>query len=525
MLYDPNDPNKLKASQQLRAEQAAGQKKGSGFTGAGRIMQANVGGRLGQQVAGRIGQAGQQAQQQIGQASQKFQTQLGQTQAQQAGAQQTAGTAVQSVVSPTPAPQQQATAPVSGAVQPPIGAIAPQFDPATVGAFQQATSGEYTGPTGLEDLGDLQSQAYSAQQMGEAGETMGGRMELLQRMYGRGSRQYSASQAALDAMLLGKSAKELAAAKKETAGISEQLETEQEIAEAQARQAGLETKRSAAEMLQKVGATEAQELGKIKAQKQDYEKKIGDLSRKVQDEIKSGQLSKETLDVVKKLGIDEKSQFYGMPLEEIANKIATTSPAQLSEAAFANKEQVHKLNALRRLSGQEDVFSQADVERTGTMRDPTAGFQFKGDLGTILQKQKESFEGLAGGVMSKKERDAYNMLNQKGINGGINGAFERARSGQASAEDTIAIDKYQKATGFSSSSGRSIMSRLASGNLYDKNTGKLNEPFVTEIKNDLKKLKKGSVGTKEYKAAQSKIKALEQLLSRYNSGSSFKLKE
>lgn len=537
-------------SQQLRGAQAVGQRKGSGFTGIGRIMQANVGGRLGQQVVGRIGQAGQQAQQQIGQAAQAFQTQFGQSQAQQGSAQGIATGALGQVFAPAPAVLP---------VQQPVSAIAPQFDPATVGAFQQATSGEYTGPTGLENLGDLQTQAYLAQQMGEAGGTAGGRMELLQRMYGRGPRQYSAAQAALDAMLLGKSAKELAAAKRDTAGISERLESEQEVAEAQAKQAGLEKQRSAKEILQKVGATEAQELARIGAQKQDYEKKIADLSKKVQEEVKSGTLSKETLDVVKQLGIDENSQFYGMSTEEIANMIATTSPAQLSEAAFANEEQIRKLNALRRLSGKEDVFSQTDVERAGTMRDPTAGFQFKGDLGTILQEQKKSFEGILGGVISESEKQKIQeyerarqaILSDKNLLAQEEARKARVKKAQETNQPIDWRDKESlidqrlgaiaKAAGPFVTQGTggnvadaNLASKFLSGQLYDPVTGKLDTNFANELLRYFKgrreyKGRKGFLGTggREYgaiEADKARIKALEKLLSGYGTGSTFKKK-
>jgi cell division protein FtsB len=567
MSFDPNDPNKPKnqpntvaqqqqvvkpviapppvvqgapgTSQQLRANQAVGQRKGSGFTGIGQIMQANVGQRLGQQVLGQLGQAGQRVQQKTGEAAQKFQTQLGQAQQQYGTAVNTAGTTAQDVIAGQPIQQ----------VQQPTGAIAPQFDPATLAAYQTAVAGEYEGPTGLEDYSDLEKEAELVKLMGEAGQTTGGRMALLQRTYGRGEKQYTAGQAALDALLLGKNAKELAAARRESAGVLEDVMSEQEVAESKARQAGADIAAQAQGLSQRVGATEAQELARLEAQKVDYEKKLSDLSKKVQSEMSSGELSKDTLNTIKSLGIDENTQFYGMPPEDIAKLISTMSPSDISAASTATEEQVRRLNALKRLKGEEDIFSQADVERAGTTRDPAAAFRFGGDLGTTLQKQKQSFEGLFGGIVSDQEK--ANLQKLKDNEARLQSELDNLKYVRGMTQDQKQKrygEIQRELTGLRRSAGpfygegyggsgvnRDLMNRFLGGELYDKATGKLNIDFAKQLEKMISqrqvyKGRKGFHGTGgrvfgKDEADTARIKALKQILERYGSGSTFKAKK
>jgi len=87
----------VSATQQARAAQAAGPTKGTGFTGVGRYLQANVGSRLGEQVAGRVAQTGQQAQTRLGQAVSQFGQQIGQQQQQLTQQQQLAQGALQRI--------------------------------------------------------------------------------------------------------------------------------------------------------------------------------------------------------------------------------------------------------------------------------------------------------------------------------------------------------------------------------------------------------------------------------------------
>jgi len=576
---DPNDPNKPKTpqqmpaaqapavkptpppvvqgapgtSEQLKGAQAVGQRKGTGFTGISRIMRANVGGRLGQQVVGQIGQAGQRVQQQTGEAAQKFETQLGQAQQQYGTAYGTATDAAQGVISGQPS--QSVLRILVQPVQPPSGAIAPQFDPATLGAYQTAVGGQYTGPTGLEDYAELEAQAERARLMGEEAQSVGGRMDLLQRTYGRGERQYTASQAALDALLLGKSAKDLAAAKRQSADVFEDVLSQQEVAEAKARQAGADITAQSRALSQKVGATEAQELARVKAQKVDYEKKLSDLSKKVQEEMTAGELSNETLGALKSLGIDENTQFYGMQPEEIAKLIGARDPSEISEASVASEEQVRKLNALRRLSGQQDVFSQTDVEKAGSTRDPSAAFRFKGDIGDILRKQKDSFESLFGGIISEDEKVKLQRFKEEEarLQDEITSASYHSQDPKLTAleknmladrkaalrNQLFSIQKRWAGPFFAESYGgsavnRDLMNRFLGGDLYDKTTGKLNVDFANQLKNMLAdrkvyKGRKGFLGTGGRKFGQdpadaARIAALEEVLKRYGTGSTFKKK-
>ena len=152
------------------------QKQGSGFTNINRVMQANQGNKLGQTVGSGVQQQGQQVQNQLGQAQQQFGKQ---SQANRLDTIQNQQLFQQGLQDPTKL----------------------AADQSNISKFQNILSGKYQGPQGLQNADQLAAQAASAQQMGQALGSEGGRQSLLQRFVG--GNQYGQGQQTLDAMLLG----------------------------------------------------------------------------------------------------------------------------------------------------------------------------------------------------------------------------------------------------------------------------------------------------------------------------------
>ena len=188
------------------------QKQGSGFTNINRVMQANQGNKLGQTVGSGVQQQGQQVQNQLGQAQQQFGKQ---SQANRLDTIQNQQLFQQGLQDPTKL----------------------AADQSNISKFQNILSGKYQGPQGLQNADQLAAQAASAQQMGQALGSEGGRQSLLQRFVG--GNQYGQGQQTLDAMLLGAGPQQaLNQAKQSVSGVGAQTQSGIEAAQAQAQQLG-----------------------------------------------------------------------------------------------------------------------------------------------------------------------------------------------------------------------------------------------------------------------------------------------
>ncbi len=188
--------------------QPAKPKTGTGFTNIGRIVNANQGNKLGSTISGNIQNQASQVKQGIQGAQSQFQQQAQANRLDSAENQQK----VQSVLQdPTKATDQD------------------------VQAFSQFRSGQYGGPTGLQNADQLRAQAEAAKAMGQATGSMGGRQALLQRY--AGTPQYNAGQQRLDSVLLGQTgANDLRQARRATTGLTGALQSGEQAAAAQAQE-------------------------------------------------------------------------------------------------------------------------------------------------------------------------------------------------------------------------------------------------------------------------------------------------
>lgn len=200
-------PNNININSPLTPEKP---KKGSGFVNLNKVIQANVGNRLGQTVAQGVGQSASQVRQGVGQLAGQFQQEAGQKNLASDANKQAASQALQN-----------------------IAGGQTNVSPEQVGQFKTFLSGQYAGPRELDPskAAQLGARAEEAQGFGQALGSGGDKTRVLQAFAGRGP--YSAGQQRLDALLLGKGpqAKEqLAQARQQTYGLAPQIQKEQAIA-------------------------------------------------------------------------------------------------------------------------------------------------------------------------------------------------------------------------------------------------------------------------------------------------------
>jgi hypothetical protein len=401
-------------SQQARAAQTAGPTtKGSGFVGASKYLQANTGGRLGQEVFGRIKDIGKQTEQRLGGAVGQFNTQLSESQKQSTAQQDAAKSALERIslggqqsavpsldspldrqigvnrpvfrpgfykgdIGPLPAIEDRDSISIGRPVERPVVSKPytdqkTQFDvtPDEQAAYAALTSGQYQGPAGLQGIENIQTQANAAAKMAQSAQTGQGRLGLLRQTMGRAGSPYTAGQAALDNLVLGQQTKNYSGLGRETLGLSKKIGREETLAEAKARQLAETQKGYGEELKSKVSAAEKGYLSSIANVKKTFEEKQQEAFKLAQDELASGEISQQTAGILSSLGIDPNASYYGDPGDFLSKNITKTLASQYSSAT---PEQAAQLNALKRLSGQKDLVSEEELKTVGSTIDPAKGF-------------------------------------------------------------------------------------------------------------------------------------------------------
>lgn len=512
-------------SSTARAQQAAGSPRGSGFTGIGKYLQANVGSGLGRAVSSQISGVGEQARAGLGQAIGQFQTDLSGAQQQLGQAQagfQTGFSGIMQGTSPyiqeqTPATlgqqppsagmirtyqapavnqpittEQKVSAPqmAPGASITPSAPVSPvtpvpstTIDPAQ--AYQRLVQGQITAPTGLGDISAIQSKALEAQQMAEATRTAGGRAALLQQQFGRGGRAYTSGQTALDALLLGQAGSQLAAARKEAAGVGRQITSQEKTAEEQSKELQSQAQIAGQEAKSAVEGTQSTLSGAISDQQRAYKGELDRLATKLKREISSGTLSQESAKLLKGLGFDPTTtQLYGLKKEEIANLIAERAPIDITQATSATLGQLQKINALRKLSGQAVQFTPEDLARAGQTAGKEAAMSGIGtteDLSEKAKAAKSEYEKILGSLIpgyagyGTSDNRAYSTQDQE-----VTGQTGERMSEYKNFWKPFIYEQNQK-RGKLYYAGK-LANALASGQLYNEQTGKLNVDLANQLK-------------------------------------------
>lgn len=396
--------------------------KGTGFTNIGKIVQANQGNKLGSTVAGGVQNVAQQARQGVQQAGQQFQQQA------QAGRLDSA--------------ENQAR--VQNVLTDPLKA-----SDEDVSAFEQFRSGQYGGPTSLQNAERLQSQVTQAQQLGQAANTAGGRQSLLQRF--AGGPQYSAGQQRLDNLLLGATGgRQIAQAARSAQGLGGQLQREEDAAAAQA-----------GELSNRAKAFGENVYGQLLDRSQGYDTALGakaESANKLADtvfgQIKAavgrGQISAAD---AKSLGIDN-DLTYGLDASQFLNR---NDDYKANSSNVMNQTDVDRFKALNRLAGGGGANQQlAGLLTKYSNVDPANQFNLENAMSfnrSALQQAANSKQAdilaqqqVAGDATARGEADLrYTLENindysrQHGIDK-INEAYQRMVSNKSIYDQLAAQD-------------------------------------------------------------------------------------
>jgi hypothetical protein len=203
MAFTPQNLQQL--SQQAGSNN---QQLGTGYTNLNRIMDANKGNQLGQQVAGTLQNQVGGIQNQLGQQQDQFKTEADKNQI-GSDADKADRNATINKFAPSSSDVGSGR---SGATTPSPSAQTPGATPSSSGQavtsqdtqnFQKYLSGNYAGPQGLKDTSNLQTQAGQLQQQ-TSNLSPSGTQELLRRTVNNS--KYSQGQQGLDSMLMDRSA-------------------------------------------------------------------------------------------------------------------------------------------------------------------------------------------------------------------------------------------------------------------------------------------------------------------------------
>lgn len=395
-IKDPNDPNNKEAQQapamtpmaneagtapvgqpaapqgqpsQVVQQPAGGSRTGSGFVNIQRTLAANRANRMGQAIQSGVGNIAGQARSGLQQAQQQF---LQKSQEGQLGTESDVAKK-QSVLSriqgyQAPENPQVGTFGFREGQPPQQPAQEPNLLSAEdIEAFKRFQSGQYTGPSGLENADKLQEQAIKSQALGSLAGSTGGRQELLRQFVAR-KPGYSAGKSALDAAILGQTGgSQLSQAKRETLGLAPAVErastAAQEFAKTQqgkAQKFGEDVRSELGTGISGISTDLQSRLSKENTEAQgayqDLQRRLTnkqltteDVNRYLQPLLTSGQLTADT-------------SLFGKTPEELASAF---SQGQYSIENVMDPTTRRKLDALQTLAGRQDVTY--DPSKIGSM--------------------------------------------------------------------------------------------------------------------------------------------------------------
>lgn len=324
--------------------------QGTGFTNLQQIQTANKGAsqRLGQTVTSGVSGVAQGARQGLQQAGQQFTSKveanrLG-TDADRSGREAVINQALQPTVDKQPAQpgdgSNQQLEPQGGLVQEPQANPYAQvnykpLDQQQVDIFQRYRTGQYGGPTDLENRSQIMQQAQEGEDLSRLASSSGGREALLQRFVG--GNKYTSGQKRLDNLLLGQSndaLRQSAAAGRGLADESQrQIQALRGLAQGAQDQARLFTDETGKLLGEKTGGIETDIATRQKAAETEELDRAADLDAARQ---LIGQASTNPDALLRQSGIDPKT-------------IKSTAQRQLTASGLA----IDKLAAEGRLNGAE----------------------------------------------------------------------------------------------------------------------------------------------------------------------------
>ena len=363
---DPNKPNQpITGAQQPAQAPAASSGR---FTNLQKYMKANAPGELAGKVSGRIEQGAQQAGQKINEAAQAFQ---------QAAQQNRLATGQNKQFA-----QQQ----IQQAGQ---GEVSEQ----DAQKFQGIASGGYRGPSGLQNAQSLAARAQSAESLGRATATEGGRQAVLGQLFGRSS--YGAGQQKLDNLLLGAGGglQQLRQARARAQGLSDRASQEAQKAE----QLGQAYRTEDEGFRQKVQEDLTGSARSLDTTVADRVKALNESAPQelaaAQAELKAFQdtgapISQKTADL---FGLSEGTSTYGADLAGLVRQ-----GQQATKTTAATADEARRAQALAKLGGNV-----VDLQDLSGTYDPTKAASYR-----AIEADTAGLNPLLEDAQSQYQRDA-----------------------------------------------------------------------------------------------------------------------
>jgi len=341
-------------------------RQGSGFVNLQKVIGANKSNQLGSAIQSGVGNRVGQIKQDLGKVQNQFQTGL---QSNKIGTDQDKSFVDQSLTKAQTSPN--------------------DINDQDVSKFQSLLSGQYKGPTGLQNTGAVDAQAMELGQYGSNIGSAAGRTNLLQRY--AGGNKYSQGQQRLDNLLLGQTAgSQLKDVRKQAMGLSGDVNQAKAMAAGQGQQARMEAAGFGKGITERLGVmddptTEADESKGIYGDFQKaIAKKAADYNQQQKDaySLYEGLGSRPddayTETELQRLGLTEGTNLYDLNLGQYIPK----APSEQAAQRVASAEDYAKYQALNRLAGRDNTFLY-DRNMAGTA-EQVGGFDknmFESDLG------------------------------------------------------------------------------------------------------------------------------------------------
>lgn len=349
------------------------QQKGSGYTNIQSVLKANQGNQLGSAVGNNIQQTSTSAQDNLKNAQNQFNTQ---TQANQANTQQNQQLAQNVLNDPT-----QAVNNNQGQ------------------QFQTLLSGQYQGPTNLQNASQLQNQAQNAAQQGQALSSVGGRIGLLQQL--AGNNQYGSGAANLDNLLLGSSnSPALQAAKRQALTLQGQVGSAIQGAQAQGQQATNQAQQFGTALQNQLGNTVQNTTQNLQQKASNAQADRNTQYQNALKDLQSGNITQQEADT---LGVTQGENVYNTLSGNNAAQFLKENPLSANVGNVASAQDYAKMQALQKLAGQyapenaQNAFQNfQNPSQAGTFQNSQALTGDQAGLQNAIQSTQSNIQGILG---------------------------------------------------------------------------------------------------------------------------------
>lgn len=298
---------------------------------------------------------------------------------------------------------------------------------------------KYTGPQGLSNIEQTQSQAQQIQQIGQNLGSESGRFQTLRNLFAKPT--YSTGQQRLDQLLLqtAPGQQQVLSQIRKTAGqVGSELSKAQQTAQQQAlgaQQAGLQ----ASEGL-KTAVGEAATTGEaaLEEQRQRAMTEYQNMYDKYMTELARGGLSQDTM---QDLQLGEMDLYNIDPTQFFNPKYTKDAAKDFTVEQVATAEDYARMNALAKLAGREDLRFSDPTKREQFITEDKFGFDVAG-LRQAVQGAKQNYEGLYNQGETTEDQGLRDMLNARGVSVGGNTSVKNSSVAPEFLQETIARGEW-----------------------------------------------------------------------------------